>query len=154
MNSGWQSGYYAGILNDKNDHGLWNLSTGKQFVSFFVTSTRNGFTFLPRMHKVSTSFYLHASLTQWACKVCGCTIDCSLPCYSKWWRSIQIFVHFPFYVWLHKVLRKVYSSDSLCQSWPTMQTFAKLPVQLVWSSFSTLHSSYKSVIAWRCCLQK
>ena len=26
----------------------------------------------------------------------------------KWWRSIQVSVHYPFYVWLCEVLRKVY----------------------------------------------
>jgi len=55
---GWKSGYYAAILNGKNDHGL---CTRKQSVSSSVTSTRNGFTFLPRMHKVSTRSDVHWS---------------------------------------------------------------------------------------------
>ena len=53
-NSGQKSGYFAAILSGKNDSCLWSVSTGEQFVSSFLTSARNNFTFLPRMHKVST----------------------------------------------------------------------------------------------------
>ena len=58
-NSGQKSGYFAVILSGKNDGSQWRVSTGEQFVSSFLTSARNNFTFLPRMHKVSTGTNAH-----------------------------------------------------------------------------------------------
>ena len=52
--SGRKSAYYAAILSGKNDCGLWSLSTAEQFASSFLTSTGSDFTFIPRMHKIST----------------------------------------------------------------------------------------------------
>ena len=60
-NSGRKSRYFAAILSGKNDGSQWSLSTGEQFVSSFLTSARNKFTFLPGMHKVSTGTNAHSS---------------------------------------------------------------------------------------------
>ena len=59
MNSGQKSGYFGAILSGQNDGSEWSVSTGEQFVSSFLTSARNNFTFLPRMHKVSTGSNAH-----------------------------------------------------------------------------------------------
>ena len=34
-----------------------------------------------------------------------CSIDCCLPCHSKWQHNMQISVHCPFYNWLHEAFR-------------------------------------------------
>jgi len=54
-------GNFAAILSGKNDSSQWSVSTGEQSVSSFLTSARNNFTFLPRMHKVSTGTNAHSS---------------------------------------------------------------------------------------------
>ena len=46
--------YYSTILSDKIDRDQWSLSTAEQFASSPLTSVGSGFTFMPRMHKVST----------------------------------------------------------------------------------------------------
>ena len=76
------------------------ISTGEQFVSSFLTSARDNFTFLPRMHKVSTGS--NASLKQislpaglidavsWQiASLCLRSIDRDLSCHLKWRRSIR-----------------------------------------------------------------
>ena len=45
MDSGQKSRYYAAILSGTNDHGIWSASTVEQFVSSFLTSAENEFTF-------------------------------------------------------------------------------------------------------------
>ena len=57
--NGQKSGYCSAILSGKKDRGLWSISTVEQFVSSFLTSARSNFTFLPRMHKVSTGPKAH-----------------------------------------------------------------------------------------------
>ena len=52
--SGRKSAYYAASLSGKNYRGLWSLSTVEQFASSFLTSAGSDFTFIPRMHKIST----------------------------------------------------------------------------------------------------
>ena len=53
--------YNGTILSYKNDHSVMGMSTGKQFVSSFLTSASSDFTFPPRMHKVSTQPNAHRS---------------------------------------------------------------------------------------------
>ena len=60
-NSGRKAGYYTAILSRKNGHGIWSVSTAKQFASSFLTSTGSDFIFTPRMHKVSTGSDAHLS---------------------------------------------------------------------------------------------
>ena len=56
---GRKLGYYAAILSGKNDRGLQSLSTVEHFASSFLTSAGSDFTFVPRMHKVSTGPSAH-----------------------------------------------------------------------------------------------
>ena len=54
MDSKQKFGYYSTILSDKINRDQWSLSTAEQLASSSLTSVGSGFTFMPRMHKVST----------------------------------------------------------------------------------------------------
>ena len=59
---------------------------GEQFVSSFLTSARNNFTFLPRMHKVSTGYLM---LTEANKLTAGFIDTVSLQIASLYLRSIE-----------------------------------------------------------------
>ena len=59
IDSGLKAGYYTAILSGKKDCSPWSISTGEQFASSFLILARRYFTYLPRLHKVSTGSYTH-----------------------------------------------------------------------------------------------
>ena len=108
MDGGRKSRYYTAILSGKNDRGLWSASTVEQFASSFLTNAGSNFTLHPECTRSQQNLML-TKANKLTCKLCWrsklakCftihSVDCGLPCHSKWQCSIWIPVHHLLVTW-------------------------------------------------------
>ena len=125
------------------------LSTAERFANYFFYQCRKQFynytqnaQCLDRTQRLLERISLSACIIDAESSQSGslylCSIDHSLPCHSKYQRSIWVVVHCPFYVWiievLHKVYRPIWCRLGRIHSWPSvMHTIAKVCINhVVW----------------------